>query len=166
MKLLNKLGTSLDRIIDFAAVFSGALIVILMVSTVANVSGRYFGYPIIGMEEVSEYFLLWLTFSGAAWVLRMGKHVRIDVISNFLPPKAKIVLLNIVLSIIAAVIFLFIAYYGAASCWDYIQRGVYLPQILRPLKGVVYAIIPAGSLLLSIQSLRDVYNGFKSFRRR
>jgi TRAP-type C4-dicarboxylate transport system permease small subunit len=165
MKLLNKLGASFDYIISSAAVFSGALVILLMLGVVANVTGRSFGSSIVGVEEVSEYFLLWLTFAGTAWVLKRGKHVKIDVLTNYLPSKAQAVL-NVILSIIAAVIFLFIAWYGFLTIADYIQRGVYMPQILRLPKGIVWAIVPLGSLLLAIQSLRNVYNGFRNLNRR
>jgi len=164
MKLLNKLGAGFDYIINSAAVFSGALVVALMLGVVANVTGRSFGESIVGMEEISEYFLLWLTFAGTAWVLKRGRHVKIDVLTNYLPSKSQ-AMLDIFLSIIATVIFLFIAWYGFISIADYIQRGVYMPQVLRLPKGIVWAIVPAGSLLLAIQSLRNVYNRCRTIKK-
>lgn len=165
MKVLSKLGASFDRIINSAAVVSEVLIVLLMIGVTANVTGRSFGSPILGMEEISEYFLLWLTFFATAWVLRDRKHVIIDIISNKFSPRAQTVF-NIIIPTIGAVMFLFISWSGAVSCWDYIQRGVAMAQVLRLNKGIVWAVIPAGSLLLSIQFLRDAYNGFRSLMRR
>lgn len=157
MKLTSKFSAGFDGIVVSLAVLAAALCVLLMLGVSINVVLRYFfDKPLLGMETVSEYFLLWLTFLGTAWVLKRGKHVRIDIAVNRLNPKTQAEL-NIILSIIGAVIFLFITWYGAIACWDYIQRGVWLPQILRPRKGIVWAIVPIGSFVLAIQFLRNAY---------
>ena len=165
MRVINRLGIVFDHILDYTAIFSGVLVILLMIGVVANVSARSFGSSIIGTEEVSEYFLLWLTFAGTAWVLKRGKHVMIDVFTNRFSPKVAIAL-NIALALIAAVIFIFIFWYGLMSSLHYIQTKVYLPQVLKPLRGVVYIIVPIGCLLLAIQLLRSVYNGFTSLMKR
>ena len=162
MKLVSKFSAGFDGIIVSLAVLAAAMCVLLMLGVSTNVVLRYFfDKPILGMETVCEFFLLWLTFLGTAWVLKRGKHVRIDLAVNRLTPKAQTVL-NIILSIIGAVIFLFIVWYGAIACWDYIQRGVWLPMILRPLKGIAWAIIPIGSFVLAVQFLRNAYGYLRS----
>lgn len=164
MDLLRRLSVVLDRIVTYGAIFSAALILLLMLGVVANVSGRSFGHPILGMEEISEYFVLWLTFAGTAWVLKRGKHVRIDVFVVYLNPRAQAVL-DATLSIIVAVIFGFVAFRGAVFCLESLQHGAYLPQVLRPQRGIVWAIIPAGSLLLFIQLLKNAYASLKPPKR-
>ena len=162
MRLLSKFSAGFDRTIGSLAVLAASLIVLLMVGVSINVVMRYFfSKPIMGMEEVTEYFLLWLTFLGTAWVLRRGKHVRIDFLVDRLNPKAQAVL-GVILSTIAAVVFFFIVWYGAQACVEYIQRDVYLPQVLRPRKGIVWAIIPVGSFILAIQFLRNTYGYLRS----
>jgi len=162
MKLVSKFSAGFDGIVDSLAVFAASLCVLLMLGVSMNVVLRYFfNKPLLGTETVSEFFLLWLTFLGAAWVLRRGKHVRIDILVNRLNPKTQTVI-NLILSIIGAVIFFFIVWYGAIACWDYIQRGVWLPVILRPLKGIAWSAIPIGSFILAIQFLRNAYGYLRS----
>ena len=160
MILLHRISVVLDRIVLGGALFSTALILLLMLGVVANVSSRSFGHPIMGMEEVSEYFILWMTFAGAAWVLKRGKHVRIDVFVVYLNPRAQAILYAVLL-VITAVIFGFIVWTGAIYSYASIRDNVYLPQVLRPNRGIVWAIIPAGSLLLVIQLLKNAYEGFR-----
>jgi TRAP-type C4-dicarboxylate transport system permease small subunit len=55
----------------------------------AEVLLRYgFTSPILWVVEPSEYALLWITFLGAAWVLRHGGHVRVDILLQYLSPAA------------------------------------------------------------------------------
>ena len=164
MKLVSKFSAGFDGIINSLAVFAAALCVLLMLGVSINVVLRYFfSKPLLGTETVSEFFLLWLTFLGTAWVLKRGKHVRIDIAVNRLNPKTQTVL-NLILSIIGAVIFFFIVWYGAIACWDYVQRGVWLEMILRPPKGIAWSAVPIGSFILAIQFLRNAYGYLRSLR--
>ena len=162
MKLVSKFAAGFDGVVVSLAVLAAAMCVLLMLGVSINVVLRYFfDKPLLGTETVCEFFLLWLTFLGTAWVLKRGKHVKIDIMVNRLNLKTQAVL-NIILSIIGAVIFLFIMWYGAIACWDYIQRGVWLPMILRPLKGVAWSIVPIGSFILAVQFLRNAYGHLRS----
>ncbi len=161
MKTLNKFGGGFDRLISSLYIFSEVLIILLMVGVTVNVVLRYFfNRPLMGTEEVSEYFLLWLTFMGSAWVLKKDKHIRIDILTAYLRPRAQAVLYT-VLSVMSAVVFIFVAWYGGLACVGYIQRDVYLPQVLSPRTGVVWSVVPFGSLLLFIQLLRNAFGTFR-----
>ncbi|WP_166253449.1 TRAP transporter small permease [Marinobacter salicampi] len=66
-----------------------ALIAICLIS-LGNVIVRYatdasFAFT----EEFSVFFLVILTFGGAAVAARHNQHIRIELIEHFLPPKAK-----------------------------------------------------------------------------
>ena len=60
-----------DRFLDVSPVISGIIIVLIMLAVCANVIMRYFlNRPIVGIDEISEYLLLFITFIGSAWLLR------------------------------------------------------------------------------------------------
>ena len=63
-------------------VFIGALLLIgLMVTVNVDLFMRFFFHaPIMGMNEVTELFLLYITFLGTAWVYRDDGHVVVDVL--------------------------------------------------------------------------------------
>ena len=51
---------------------------------------RYFlNRPLVWVLELTEYALLWVTFLGAAWLLRQGGHVQVDVIVDFMSRRWK-----------------------------------------------------------------------------
>ena len=77
-------------------VFLGCLLLVgLMVTTNLDLFMRFvFHSPIIGIDEVTELFLLYLTFLGTAWVYRDDGHVIVDVILyNLVDERKKKVLI-------------------------------------------------------------------------
>lgn len=108
MKLLTKSGTIFNRIISAAIVLAGVLLVFVMLSVNAEVVMRYFmRTPLVWVVEVSETLLLFITFLGAAWVLKNEGHVKMDIVLNRLKPRAQVVV-NVttsILSIIAVLLF-------------------------------------------------------------
>ena len=54
-----------DRFLDVSPVISGIIIVLIMLAICVNVIMRYFlNRPIAGIDEISEYLLLFITFIG------------------------------------------------------------------------------------------------------
>ena len=164
MRLLNKLSGIFDRtndILTFLAVLFLAFITLLVTTEVVM---RYFlGHSIIWVMEVSEYSLLWMTFLSTAWVLRREAHVKMDMVLNRLKPGTQS-LLNILTSIIGAIVCFVIAWYSAGVTWDQFLRGVARVGMVDIPKAPVMAIIPIGSFLLFIQFLRRSYGYLRSWR--
>ena len=154
--IIRILSQVFDRIIDYFACICGAILIFLMLGICINVSMRLIGHTIPGMEEVCEYTLLWMTFLGTTWVLKRDKHIKIDIVFNYLNPRQQDIA-TIIFSIISAIIFFNIGYYGTISCIEYIQRNVWMPQVLSLPKGVVWSVVPLGSFLLTLQFIRIIY---------
>jgi TRAP-type transport system small permease protein len=56
----------------------------------ANVVGRYvFATAILGADEVQVFVMVWMTFAGAAIVTWRDQHLRMDVLFELLPAKAR-----------------------------------------------------------------------------
>ena len=111
--------------------------------------------------EIWEYGLLYIPFLGAAWLLRIEGHVKMEMVIDRLNPKRQSVL-NTITSIIGVIIFLVMTWYGAKSTWFLFQSGHYMPTDLKPPTFLIILIIPAGSLLLFIQSLRRTHGFLRS----
>ncbi|WP_246273037.1 TRAP transporter small permease [Oricola thermophila] len=72
----------LTRIGDLFAFAAGLAVVILVMTTVVAVAGRYvFGQPIFGIEDVSRVMLAFVVAGSIAYGARRGAHVHVDVIS-------------------------------------------------------------------------------------
>ena len=157
MKLLGKTSAIFDSTIGIFAIFAAVLLAFIMLSVCTEVVTRYFlGRPLIWVIEVTEFVLVWITFLGAAWVLKREAHVVMDIVLVRLEPRTQ-ALVNIITSVIGVAICLVLTGYGAFVTWDLYQREQFLPTILRPPSHILFAIIPIGSFLLFIQFLRRTY---------
>ena len=109
--------------------------------------------PITWVNEGTEYSLLYITFLGAAWLLKKEGHVRVDIVLNRLEPRTRGIL-NVVTSVILAVVCFLLVWYGTQSTLDNFQRGILSVRYYELPKFAFLAVIPLGSLLLFIESLK------------
>jgi len=159
MKLLTKIGTNFDKIMGILFVFASVLLVFTMFSVCLDVVMRYFvSRPQRWVIEVVAYCLLFMTFLAGAWVLKKEGHVKIDLVVDRLKPRGR-AMLNTITSVFAAIMWLVLTWYTSQLVWDLFQRGELMPTALEPPKAPLVVIIPLGSFLLFVQSLRRA-NGF------
>jgi TRAP-type C4-dicarboxylate transport system permease small subunit len=84
----------LDRVIERLARVLTLALALAFVGAVAlnfvNVVGRYvFATAILGADEVQVFIMVWMTFAGAAVVTWRNQHLRMDVLFDLLPAKAR-----------------------------------------------------------------------------
>ena len=78
-----------DRLLDGFGILAGATIAALALLVSIDVVIRNIGIGNLPwVLEVTEYALYVSTFLAAPWVLRLGSHVRVDVLVNALPTAA------------------------------------------------------------------------------
>ncbi len=161
MKLVTRVGHIFDRILDIAAALTMIMVIFIMLAVSTAVTMRYFGGgSLTWVVDVSSIILLHITFLGAAWLLRSDGHIKVDLVINRLNSRHQS-FLNLSTSLIAVLIFAFITWYSAKSTWAYYLAGDYMPGLLQIPKWLVIDIIPIGSFLLFIQSLRRCYGYLK-----
>lgn len=164
MRLQAKASHILDGILGSFSSLACALLIFIMLAVCAEIVMRYFlNAPILWVVEISEVILLYITFLGAAWLLRREGHVRIDMLLTRLPPKPQ-VLLNIITSTIGVLMWLALTWYSIVVTLDLFQRGVLTPTVLHLPRFAIILIIPVGSLLLAIQFLRRAGGYWKTWR--
>lgn len=147
--MFDKLSRAFNRIIDIMAFLAAALIIFSMISVSINVLMRYIiGKPLIWVTEVNGYLLLYATFLASAWIMRKDAHVKVDIVMNWLPPRAKVVV-NIINSFICIVVMVVILIHGTIVSLDFWQRGVYNPTILMFPKAFLVVVIPIGCFFLA-----------------
>ena len=164
IRLLAKANSIFDRAIDYSAIGAGILLTFIMLGITAEVFLRYgWNRPIPWMIEVVEYSLLWITFLGAAWLLKREGHVRVDTVLNRLKPIPRS-LMNIITSIIGVVVSTFLFRYTVESAWFYYRTSYVLPTERHFLMYPIFVIIPIGLFLLLIQFLRRTYGYLRERR--
>ena len=164
MKLPTKISNLFDHINGILTFWGSSLLVFIMLLISADVVMRYFlRNPIRGAIEISTYAMVYMTFLGAAWLLKREGHVKMDVVLNQLNPRAQAVV-NISTSILGIVIWLVVTWYSGQATWRYFQTAYFMPTVLESPKWPLFVIIPVGSFLLSIQLLRRTYGYFRSWK--
>ena len=126
-----------------------ALAMMLLISY--DVVMRYFfGQPIRGGTQITEYSLLLFTMLGIAWVLKEDAHVRVDVIVVRLNTKTQAII-NCVTSFVATFACGFFTQKSIEIAVDFYQRGDKAAAILASPLWVFYALIAFGVGLLCIE---------------
>jgi TRAP-type C4-dicarboxylate transport system permease small subunit len=162
MRLLGKLSAIFDTLVDTLSIVAGVLLISLMLATCLGVFFRYFlGRSILGLVDISEVLLLYITFLGAAWLLRKEGYVKVELLSDRLSPRTR-AWLEIIISAICAICCLVVVRSGVQLAWDFVQRGVMTPGIIGLNRAWPIAIIPLGSLLLALQLLKRALNIFEN----
>lgn len=164
MGAISRLGWVFDFAIDKMARLGDVILMFLMLSVCADVILRYFfNRPQAWIAEISEYLLLYITFLGAAWVLKNEGHVTVDVLVSLASPKTRAVF-GVISSVIGAFVFLVVFWFGTLETLDLFKRGVHNPSVLEFPKAPLVAIIPFGSLFFMIQFLRRTFGFLRSLR--
>ncbi len=163
MNFLTKFTTVFDRIINIMFYAACGLIMAIFFSVCAELFMRnLFNRPQIWSVEVSEYAMLYITFLGAAWLLREEGHVRVDIVLDLLKPRSQS-LLNGITFFFGIIVCAVLVVYGAWSTWLHYQKGLRTFTALTPMKWPFLIIIPLGSLMLLIQFIRSTRRYWKNF---
>ena len=163
MKLVSRLTSVFDRILDIFTFFAGFLLIFTVVSVCLGIIMRAMGRPLAWVLEVSEYNLIYIAFLVAAWVLKVEGHVGIDIVTNQLKPRTRS-LLSAITSAICAVICVILTWYGARVTWKFVLSGEFVVSVLEPPKYIFLAIIAVGSFLLLIQFIRRTIINARDWR--
>ena len=88
----NGLEAAYGRLIDALAVLASLLLLAMMLLICGDVFTRNVRVPglptgIAWSNEISELILYVITLLAAPWLLRQGRHIRVDIVLRVLPPR-------------------------------------------------------------------------------
>ncbi len=153
MKWLNAVFT---RLLKYLAVFAAFLIIFSMVVVASNVFMRHaFDNSIWWVNGLVQYFLGFIPFLAAAWVLQKERHVKMDLVLSRLSQRAQD-WATMVTSLLCVLVCLLITWQGVVVVLDYYQID-YVRDFGISLQLPIYildGIVPVGFSLLAIQFLR------------
>ena len=156
----------IDMIMDGFAFLAGILLLLVTFFVSYSVILRYLHIkPPIWILQYTEYALLWITFLGAAWLLRKGGHIRIDTVITRLGPKTRSIM-ELIIAILGLVVCLIIVWFGTEKTIEFYNRGI------QDVKGVIvpiyplFLIIPLGGFMLLLQFGRNIYDRLKDLKQR
>ena len=155
-----------DGIIDALAVLAGIILILMILCVSLDVVLRYFlKSPLLWVDELAEYGLLYITFAGTAWLLRQDGHVVVDIIDALVSPRTRS-RLDAFSSIVGVVVCSVLTYFGATVTWSLFARGIYNPTMLEIPRGALVAVIPVGTFLLTVQFIRRLLVSLRNAGRR
>ncbi|MDI6764804.1 MAG: TRAP transporter small permease subunit [Thermodesulfobacteriota bacterium] len=147
---LQKLISVINKAFVFvASLMMAGLVVIVCIDLVLR---YFFNAPLLWGTEVTEIFLLYITFLGTAWVFKEDGHVVVDVFTGQAKGrrrKALMVIGYLLIAVVSAVLI----YYGFYATYDHHRRGVFNPTILETPIALIIMIIPIGSIPLFLEVL-------------
>ena len=150
----------LDRLEEWliASLIAGATLLIFVSVVQRFAAGVRWLYPYVGTidlswaQELCIFMFIWMAKFGAAYGVREGIHVGVDVLLNRLPPRQKRAVT--LLSLLAGALFTgIIATLGAVFVWRIRLTGQVSPDLEAPM-WLVYLAIPLGSGLMCFRFLQ------------
>lgn len=158
-EILEKIVVGYNKVLVFlASMMMAGLMIIVCIDLVLR---YFFSSPLLWATEVTEIFLLDITFLGMAWVFEEDGHVVIDVFTNRAVGRKKKILNGIsyfLTGIVAAVL----VYYGFYATYDHFKRGVFNPTIIETPIWLIIIVIPIGGIPLFLEVLMK---GWKVLRK-
>jgi TRAP-type C4-dicarboxylate transport system permease small subunit len=106
---LDALRKTADRLIGLSATIGAVALVLVMVAILIDVVGRVFGKPLYGSQDIVTMSMVILVFGGMALCDRQGGHIAVDLLESRFSTRLNR-LIDIVVALTGAVIFLFIAW--------------------------------------------------------
>jgi C4-dicarboxylate transporter DctQ subunit len=155
-----------DRCLYILALIAASVVVFVTLAVSYDVIARYlFGVSMAWVFNVNQHLLAYLVFFSAAWVLREGGHVKIDLIEAKLRQR-KGDFLRLIQSILSMVACAVLFWSGANAVLLSFRWGTILPGPPAVHEYLLLGIIPLGSLLLTVQFGRDCWKYMDKLRRR
>ena len=158
------LGRAWDRLLVGTSYLMALLTGAITLAVVYEVVARYFfNSPTIWAVDFTRYSLVYLTFIGAAWVLRERAHIRVDMVAIRFSARQQL-LLEAVGSVVAAAVMAVLVWKGAELLWDAVVRQQAVLETWRVPRWITLLPIPVGSLLMLIEFLRQAWEGGQAWR--
>ena len=158
-----KTGVKLfDFVMDFLAFLAGLLLLLVTLFVSYAVVVRYLHFkPPVWVLQFTEYALLWITFLGAAWLLREGGHIKLDTLVSRLNPKRRRTL-TVITDILGFIVSFIIFWFGTLHTIDLYRRAILDVKGVSVPKFALFLIIPIGGLTLLIQFGRHFFKQLRS----
>lgn len=148
----------IERISEVSGIICAVGILVSAGILTYEVVMRYlFETPTIWEIEISVYLLIMATFVGAAYGLKNGSHINIDLILRLLSSRIRdrVLLYTSVLSLIFCLV---LAITGWRIWWEAAVKGWRSDSLWGPPLWIPYLFLPFGITLLCLQYLVQIYH--------
>jgi len=134
----------------------------IVVTTMLQIVARFIlMVSIPWTDELARYLMIWASFVGLGVAYRKKELICVAFFREKLPPqllKLTLLISDLLCSIFAIVI----VFYGVKLCFQNVAQA---SPSMRISLGIIYAIIPLGSLLYLLFAFESVFSYFRTARR-
>jgi C4-dicarboxylate transporter DctM subunit len=154
--VLRAIDKGIDGVLSVTGRVSSVLMVLIAFFVFANVVSRFAGFPLPWLFDVTCFCLIIFTYLGAAYGLREGAQINVDILRNHLPEETNAFLDGFIYILSAG----FFCIWGWTG-WDWAHDSyVYglrtTTAIIKFPKWIIISFIPLGSFFLLLQCIRLV----------
>ena len=152
---MRQLGKLLTRIIDGLTYLTGwiaalCLLGAALIVTEGVIVRKVLGISTIWQIEASVFLLIFVVFSGAAFVQKNEHHLNVDLVIIHLSPRTREITL-IVVSIISCILAAVLAWYAWPMWWESVIGNEHSESLWGPPLWIPYLFLPLGMTLLCLQ---------------
>ena len=156
---------AVERLVDVAGRATSWLALAIVVLMATNVVLRYlFSYGSVWAQELEWHLLAPLILFAIAYALQKGEHVRVDVLYARFSPRGKGVV-----HVIEALLCLAISIIIVLLSFKYVEQSYVIGEQSADPGGLTHrwllkALIPAGFVLVALQSVAEIVKGVAQYR--
>lgn len=152
MPVISTINRTLERI--YVPVLSVAFVGVTIMLTI-NVIGRYFFHSaFFWAEEVTNYFIIWITFLGSAVCIRYGMHVSVDMILQYGSDRLK-KRITVAVTVICIVFTALLTVVGVMMVRGFVTNGQVTLTLRIPMY-IPYLAIPVGAFLMMLEYIEQL----------
>jgi|SRR5690606_25467360 len=150
---MDRLFQTVDAVSRALARVAELVTLVLVASMIYEVAARYlFGAPTIWAFDISYMCTGTLFILGAAYTLREDAHVRIDALSQRMPPRLRGCIDGVVFLALLLPAFATISWFAISRAWRaYLTHEVETVSPWAPLMWPFYALLALGLAALTLQ---------------
>ena len=166
---MKRLGKILAKIIEGLTHLTGwiaalSLVAAAIIVTEGVIVRKVFGVSTIWQIEASVFLLIFVVFTGAAFVQKNEHHLNVDLVVIHLTPKTREVTL-VVVSIISCILAVVLAWYAWPMWWEAVINNEHSESLWGPPLWIPYLFLPLGMTLLFFQYILYICNKINALRK-
>jgi TRAP-type transport system small permease protein len=148
---MTRLSAAFGHLLDALALVAALILLAMVVVVCADIVLRNLvGAGLVWANEISEYALYVMTLLTAPWLLRRGRHVRLDILLTLLPSRVGW-LMEALGDVLGFAVSLILIRYGLAMTFDSARLGAITIKNLVFPEWWLLAPLPAAFALLAIE---------------
>ena len=151
LKTLGTIDAAFGRLYDFIGTVVGLSIGGFVIAIALDLFLRLFGLGnLAGMQEIIEYALFGGVFLTAPWLLRLGDHVRVDLLLSALP-RGTLILFERAIDVIGCAICTGMAWFSWVNLSNSVMFGAVQMKYFNVPEWWLLSVVLASFVLLAIE---------------